>query len=138
MMKTMKHFDRAMVSCLLLVTVACGGSGSGPAADDDKTPSQVQTDVKGQDTAALKAAVVSYETALGQLKTQAKKLGNEIKEASNKMASEVLGEAKADELKANVKAQAAELEVQLKQLRAKLEDTTAKLKAYTTELANRN
>jgi len=134
----MKSPGRKIVLLLALATVACGESGFGSAVGEAQTSSQMEADAKGQNTAALRAVVVSCQAALEQLQDQAKQLSTQIKEATGKLASEALGDAKLSELKAQVKAQSAQLEVRLRQLKTKMVEMAAKLKVYTQELATRN
>jgi seryl-tRNA synthetase len=132
-----KSLARLMVACLVAVTVACGSGAPGPEADAKKTPAEVKTEVQGQDTSVLEAAVASYKTALDDTKSEAEKLEDQIKEAGGKMLDGLLGDAKADDMKADVEAKVTELEADLTELKAKLEDLMAKLKVYTDELASR-
>lgn len=136
-MKTpMKWATKLIAPCLIVATVACGGSSEpGPEADASKTPAQVETAIQGQDSEVLEKAVASYETAIAQLKTEAEELQDKITKAGGEMLDGILGEA--DDMQDEVDAKGSELIAEYDKLKAKLDDMVAKLKVYTDELASR-
>jgi hypothetical protein len=131
----MRTLSILAASALTLSLLTACGAGSGPAADEGKTPAQVQEQAKTADAATLESTIESYKAELTVAEADWNKLKEEVEAAGKGALDDLMG--KADEAGDEAQVALDDLKATLQEAEAHVEALTQNLEVYVKELASR-
>ena len=132
--------SRLLSVLIASLVLACGGSSGGgaPAADETKTPAQVEEQAQAMEPAALEQTVSAYESKIEELGKEVDglkaKLADKLDEVAGELGGLLGGDGAASD---KIKQEAEALQEQLSQLEGRWKDLVAKLNIYIKELESR-